>query len=91
MNVIWAHYKATKKDVLCCLKHRIRWPDFPLSLWEPILHNQYIDFGKIFAVWSGDVADQQVIHETDHFKFVVNQVESKGATHFQVGLDNSFQ
>ncbi len=78
MNKVQARYKVTKKDALCRLKNRVGRPDFPLSLWEPILLNQYVDFGKIFAIWSGDIADEQTIHATDHFKFIINQIESKG-------------
>ena len=76
-NHIPEHYLANKKDALRRLKGKIGRPNFPLLLWESVLLNQYVDLGKIHAVRSGDVADEETVHETDHFKFVVNQIESR--------------
>ncbi len=78
MNKIRTHYEASKKDALRRLKDRIGWPNFPQSLWEPVLLNQYVDFRKIHAVWSGGAPDEATVHAMQHFKFVVNQIESKG-------------
>ena len=79
-NEIQSHYIGHKKEALWHLKSKIGQPNFPSSLWEPILLNQFIDFGKIHAVRSGDVADEETVHKTDHFKFVINQIKSRGPT-----------
>src|SRR5260370_41968092 len=42
-----------------------------------MLLNQYVDFNKIHAVWIGSTANEEVMHQTGNFKFIINQIEAK--------------
>ena len=76
-NVLQQHYIKNKKSALRDLRSQLTCPEFPLSLWEAIIFNQYINFSKIHAIRIGNTADEEVVHQSGVFKFVVNQIEAK--------------
>jgi len=76
-NEIREHHLRHKKKALKDLKSQISKPPFPMSLWEAILVNQYVDFNKLHAIQGGQAVDEEVVHESGKFKFVFNQIESK--------------
>jgi len=72
------------------LKNQISKPPFPLSLWEAVLNNGYIDFNKLYVIQGGWAADEKTIHESGKFKFVFNQIEAKGTIYDQGGWVSTF-
>ena len=50
MNQLQQYYIKNKKSALQDLKGQITCPEFPPSLWEAVLLNQYVNFNKIHAI-----------------------------------------
>ncbi len=90
-NEIREYYLQHKRKALENLKSQITKPPFPLSLWEAVLVNQYVDFSKLYAIQGGRAADEEVIHESGKFKFVFNQIEAKGSIFDQGGWVSAFE
>ncbi len=72
------------------LKNQISKPPFPLSLWEAVLNNGYVNFNKLYAIQGGQAADEETIHKSGKFKFVFNQIEAKGTIYDQGGWVSTF-
>ncbi len=90
MNVIWEYHIQHKKKALENLKSQISKPLFPMSLWETVLIDQYINLNKLYAIQSGQAKDEETIHKSGQFKFIFNQIQSKVTIYDQGAWGRAF-
>src|SRR6266436_8704142 len=91
MNEIWEYHIHHKKKALEDLKGQILKLLFPMSLWEAILLNQYVNLNKIYSIQEGHTIDEETIHKSGQFKFVFNQAESKWPIYDWGGWSSAFE
>ena len=77
MNAVREYFIQHKKKALENVKSQIDKPQFPTSLWETVLVDQYVDLNKLYAIQGKQAKDEEVVHETRQFKFIFNQIQSK--------------
>ena len=91
MNKIQEYHVHHKKKALEDLKSQISKPSFPMSLWEAVLLNQYVDLNKIYSIQEGHTIDEETVHKSGQFKFVFNQAELKWPIYDQGGWSSAFE
>ena len=89
-NVLWEYFIQHKKKALENLKSQISKPPFPMSLWETILVDQYIDLNKLYAIQGKEAKDEETVHESRQFKFIFNQIQAKFSINDQGAWGNAF-